>query len=81
MTSTWFKRRPAGGLEENFGIATGQRFRSTGTASIVWEVETVARFAWEPLPHVRLHRVGTQRDVKTVALETLRDHRFFQPAS
>jgi hypothetical protein len=76
----WFKNRLGDG-HGDYGIVAGQRFRSIGTKSILWEVGSVYQFTWEPAPHVRLHRVGVPRDMKTVALETLRDHRFFEPAN
>jgi hypothetical protein len=67
--------------DENFGIAPGQRFRPVGSAPSLWEVETVARHPGEVVPHVRLHRVGVPGDGKTIALNVLRDRRYFQPAS
>lgn len=74
----WF-RRHAGSGEGEYGISAGQRFRSSGVAPIVWEVGTVYRHPWEPTPHVRLHRVGAPSDVKTIALATLQDDRYFAP--
>ncbi len=76
----WFKKAAGGAppAEDFGGVATGQVFRLTGVASIRWEVGAVFR-SWEPSPHVRLTRVGVPSDMKTVALETLRDPRFFQP--
>jgi hypothetical protein len=76
--SIW-RRRP--GAEENYGISVGQRFFSAGrTTRAVWEVVTVARYAGDLGPHVRLSRVGSQHDGKTVSLEVLLDRRFYQPA-
>jgi hypothetical protein len=72
----WFKRSGSG--DE---VAAGQRFRSSGPAPILWEVGVVYRHPWEPTPHVRLHRVGVPSDVKTIALATLHDERYFAPAS
>jgi hypothetical protein len=74
-----FKKQP--GDEEDYGIAAGQRFRANGTNPILWEVGAVYRLSWEPFPHVRLHRVGVRSDQKTIALATLRDERYFAPAS
>jgi hypothetical protein len=74
-----FKKRSGGGSEENFGISTGQRFRAIGTKSILWEVQSIYRYPWEPFPHVRLNRVGSPGDLKTIALDTLRDQRYFEP--
>jgi hypothetical protein len=74
----WGRR---GRQDENFGISAGQRFRAVGLAPVIWEVETVARYPGELAPHVRLHRVGTPADGKTIALQVLRDRRFYQPAT
>lgn len=76
--SMW-RRRP--GPEENYGISAGQRFSSVGRAKAVWEVITVARYPGDVSPHVRLCRVGAQYDGKTVALDVLRDRRFYEPAT
>lgn len=76
--SIW-RRRP--GVEQNYGISAGQRFLSVGRASTVWEVVTVARYPGDVGPHVRLSRVGSQHDAKTVSLDVLRDRRFYQPAT
>jgi len=67
--------------DENFGIAAGQRFRTVGPASILWEVATVLRYSWDAAPHVRLHRVGAPGDARTISLQVLRDGRFYQPAA
>ncbi|HKT18755.1 MAG TPA: hypothetical protein VJR47_11980 [Stellaceae bacterium] len=74
-----FKRHSGEG--DDFGISAGQRFRSRSVRSLVWEVDTVYRSAWEPTPHVRLCRVGAPSDRKTVALQTLQDDRYFEPAN
>jgi len=74
-----FRRRLGEG--DDFGISAGQRFRSRGVRSLVWEVNAVYRSPWEPTPHVRLSRVGLPHDMKTVALQTLRDDRYFEPAN
>lgn len=75
--SIW-RRRP--GPEQNYGIEAGQRFLSVGRMRATWEVVTVARYPGDVGPHVRLHRVGTEHDGKTVSLDVLRDRRFYQPA-
>jgi hypothetical protein len=75
----WFKRSGFG-ADQDYGIAAGQRFRAMGSVSLVWEVSAVYRYPWESEPHVRLHRVGAASDVKTIALATLRDQRYFAPA-
>jgi hypothetical protein len=78
----WFKKHSGSGVEGDYGVAAGQRFRAHGAAApILWEVGVVYRHAWEPTPHVRLHRVGVPSDVKTIALATLRDERYFAPAT
>jgi len=66
--------------DDTFGIAAGQRFRAVGTATIFWEVATIARYPWDALPHVRLLRVGAPADAKTISLAVLRDGRFYLPA-
>jgi hypothetical protein len=76
---SFWRRRP--GPEDNYGIAAGQRFFSVGRAKAVWEVITVVRHPGDFVPHVRLSRVGSQHEGKTVALEVLRDRRFYQPAT
>src|SRR4051812_11344238 len=48
--------------DENLGVAPGQRYRAAGSISSIWEVVTVARYPSEPLPHVRLVRVGAPQD-------------------
>jgi hypothetical protein len=68
------------GQDDTFGIAAGQRFRAVGAAPIFWEVATIARYQWDVLPHVRLHRVGAPADAKTISLSVLRDGRFYLPA-
>jgi hypothetical protein len=67
------------GAVDDQGVATGQRYRSAGAKAILWEVSAVLRYPWEPSPHVRLQRVGTPGDLKTIGLETLLDPRYFQP--
>jgi hypothetical protein len=68
------------GQDDNFGINAGQRFRAVGAAPSLWEVEVVARYPGELLPHVRMHRVGSPNDGKTISLQVLRDRRYYQPA-
>lgn len=77
----WFKKHAASGDVTDFGIAAGQRFRTNTAPPVLWEVGIVYRHAWEPTPHVRLHRVGMASDVKTIALPTLRDERYFAPVN
>jgi hypothetical protein len=72
----WFKKSGSG----DDGVAAGQRYRAAGASPILWEVGVVYRHPWEPTPHVELHRVGMPSDVKTIALATLRDERYFAPA-
>jgi hypothetical protein len=75
--SIW-RRRP--GLDENYGIEAGQRFLSVGRVKSEWEVVAVAHYVGDVCPHVRLSRVGSHHDGKTVSLGVLRDKRFYQPA-
>jgi hypothetical protein len=65
--------------DDNQGVAPGQRYRVAGSSFSVWEVVAIARYPTEPLPHVRLVRVGAAHDVKTVSLKVLRDKRYYQP--
>jgi hypothetical protein len=74
---SWWRQSNA---DDNYGISAGQRFFSVGRAKAVWEVVTVAPCPGHLQPHVRLSRVGSEHDGKTVALEVLRDRRFYQPA-
>jgi hypothetical protein len=76
--SIWWRRQ---GADDNYGISAGQRFFSVGRAKSMWEVVTVAQCPGDPHLHVRLSRVGSQHDGKIVALEVLRDRRFYQPAT
>ncbi len=69
-----------GGQKEDSGIAAGQRFRTVGPIPMVWEVVTVARYPGDMQPHVRLVRVGTPHEGKTVSMQVLRDRRYYQPA-
>lgn len=75
--SIWRRRLGPG---DNYGISTGQRFSTVGRISAVWEVIAVAHYPGDVGPHVRLSRVGAERDGKTVSLQVLRDRRFYQPA-
>jgi hypothetical protein len=77
----WFKKHPGSGVDNDYGIAAGQRFRAKGATAILWEVEAVYRHPWEPMPHVRLRRVGMPSDAKTIAIVALRDEHFFAPVS
>jgi hypothetical protein len=74
-----FKKHSAMG-EGEYGISAGQRFRARGAAPVLWEVAVVYRHPWEVTPHVRLHRVDAPADMKTIALATLQDERYFAPA-
>jgi hypothetical protein len=73
----WRRRH---GPDDNYGIAVGQRFCTAGRTQAVWEVIMVADYPGDLGPHVRLSRVGSQHDGKTVSLHVLRDRRFYQPA-
>ena len=78
MAMNIWRRRP--GADENYGISAGQRFVSAGRMTALWEVVNVARYPGDLGPHVRLSRVGSHHEGKTVSLEVLRDRRFYQPA-
>ncbi|HEX7970431.1 MAG TPA: hypothetical protein VF502_19565 [Stellaceae bacterium] len=75
--SIWRRRH---GPDDNYGISAGQRFSAVGRTKAVWEVIVVAHYPGDLGPHVRLSRVGAERDGKTVSLQVLRDRRFYQPA-
>jgi len=62
------------------GIEVGRRFVASAYRKQVWEVVAVARYVDEPMPHVRLSRVGAPYDVKTISASVLMDRRFFQAA-
>jgi hypothetical protein len=65
--------------DESLGIVPGQRYRQAGSLASVWEVVALAKHPGEPVPHVRLARVGAPKDLKTVSLRVLRDKRFYEP--
>jgi len=62
-------------------IEVGQRFVSTERRKMVWEVVDVSRYGDEPIPHVRLARVGAPQDTKTVSAAVLTDRRYFKYVS
>jgi hypothetical protein len=63
------------------GIEVGQRFASTQRRGMIWEVVDVSRYGDEPIPHVRLARVGAPQDTKTVSAAVLTDRRYFKYVS
>ena len=63
------------------GIEVGQRFVSTQRRGALWEVVEVSHFGDEPIPHVRLVRVGAPQDSKTVSAAVLTDRRYFKYVS
>jgi len=65
--------------DETYGIGPGRRFRSAGLALAVWEVASVQHYPGEKHTHVRLVRVGSPLDGKTVSLHVLRDRHYFEP--
>lgn len=65
--------------DEYQGVAPGQRYRVAGSSFSVWEVVAMALHPGEPVPHVRLCRVGAPKDLKTVSIRVLRDKRFYEP--
>src|SRR4051794_27621565 len=58
------------------GIERGQRYRPVGRSFSVWEVREVVNHPGLPVPHVRLIRVGSPKDMKTVSADILRSRRF-----
>lgn len=60
------------------GIEVGQRFVSTERRTMMWEVVDVSQYGDEPIPHVRLARVGAPQDTKTVSAAVLTDRRYFK---
>jgi len=62
-------------------IEVGQRFVSTQRRTMLWEVVDVSHFGDEPIPHVRLARVGAPQDTKTVSAAVLTDRRYFKYVS
>jgi hypothetical protein len=63
------------------GIEVGQRFVSTERRTMLWEVVDVSHYGDEPIPHVRLARVGAPQDTKTVSAAVLTDRRYFKYVS
>lgn len=63
------------------GVEVGQRFISTDRRRLLWEVVDVSRYGDEPIPHVRLARVGAPQDTKTVSAGVLTDRRYFKYVS
>ncbi len=59
-------------------IEVGQRFVSTERRTMLWEVVDVSHYGDEPIPHVRLARVGAPQDTKTVSATVLTDRRYFR---
>jgi hypothetical protein len=72
---SWLGRPDANGIE------VGQRFISTDRRKLLWEVVDVSHFGDEPIPHVRLARVGAPQDTKTVSAGVLTDRRYFRYVS
>jgi len=62
-------------------IEVGQRFVSTQRRTMLWEVVEVSHYGDEPIPHVRLARVGARQDTKTVSAAVLTDRRYFKYVS
>jgi len=48
---------------------------------MLWEVVDVSHYGDEPIPHVRLARVGAPQDTKTVSAAVLTDRRYFKYVS
>ncbi|HVM80561.1 MAG TPA: hypothetical protein VMU06_16180 [Stellaceae bacterium] len=62
------------------GIEIGRRFVASDYRKQIWEIVAVSRYVDEPMPHVRLSRVGAPYDVKTLSAAVLMDRRFFHAA-
>ena len=62
------------------GIEVGRRFVANDHRSQGWEIVSVSRYVDEPMPHVRLSRVGAPYDVKTLSVAVLTDRRFYHAA-
>ena len=58
-------------------VELGQRYQQTANPQDVWEVVLVLSNAG-PIPHARLLRVGSSRDVKTISFPALQDKRLYQ---
>jgi hypothetical protein len=61
-------------------VQPGQRYRVAGSSFSIWEVIEVISHPGQPLPHVRLARVGEPKDLKMVSLSVLGDRRFYESA-
>jgi hypothetical protein len=72
---SWFGRSDVN------AITVGQRFASTQRSTMMWEVVDVSQYGDEPIPHVRLARVGAPHDTKTVSASVLMDRRYFRYVS
>lgn len=62
------------------GIEIGRRFVPSSYRAQIWEVVAVSRYVDEPMPHVKLSRVGAPYDTKTLSVAVLTDRRFFDTA-
>ena len=62
------------------GVEIGRRVVAINYRKQIWEIVSVARYVDEPMPHVRLSRVGAPYDMKTLSAAVLMDRRFFQTA-
>jgi hypothetical protein len=60
-------------------VEQGQRYRAARRSFLVWEVVEVIDSPGQPVPDVRLARVGWPKTFKTVSLSILRDRRFYEP--
>jgi hypothetical protein len=62
------------------GVQLGQRFRAARRSFSIWEVVEIISHPGQPVPDVRLVRVGWPKTFKTVSLSILMDRRFYEPA-
>ena len=58
-------------------VEVGQQFRQVTPPRDVWEVIHILQNAG-PIPHARLMRVSGTKEVKTISIPALGDHRLYQ---
>ena len=58
-------------------VKIGQRFRKRDKIPSMWEVIAIGQ-ARDPIPHVRLARIGDPFDTKVVSLVTLADSNYYR---
>lgn len=58
-------------------VEIGQRYRQVSLPQEVWEVVLILSNAGV-IPHARLVRVGSSKDVKTISFPALQDKKLYQ---